>query len=114
MVSQHGNLNENQRRSFVIAREFVILQLYVWAAIFVALFELLVLQNSWNRKPEEALLVGYITFLLTYVPIQYIRMVYSAWQIWKRKVPPPEVTAEAEKESAQSASDALSKLLANN
>ena len=102
--------SSGQRRGFIIAREFVILQFYIWGSIAISAFTFIVVHDGRDSKLNDALIIGTIAFLFTYFSIQYIRVVYAAWQIWTGRVAPPEISAEQEKDQIKTMQDALAKL----
>ncbi len=101
--------NASQRRGYLIAREFLVLQGFLWAALLIG--GLTYLTADYSSERERAFPVFLITFVVTYFPVQYIRSVLSAWRIFKRRQEPPEVTAEEERERVKDVQDVLGNLM---
>jgi hypothetical protein len=83
--------NENHRRGYLIAREFMLLQFFLWGALLVA--GVFYMGARYDERRDTAA-VFVIAFAVTYLPVQYLRAVWTAWRVWRRKEEPPEVTAE--------------------
>nr|WP_316639186.1 hypothetical protein [uncultured Roseateles sp.] len=99
-------MTPNQRRGYLIAREFVLAQFFAWFALLVgsiAYFS----QDSYRRELAVFPLASLIALLVTYLPFLYIRAFISAWRIWRGSEPPPEVTLEEQKSQVEAAQAAV-------
>ena len=101
-------LSPDKRRGYIVAREFIFSQIFLWVGVFVGIAHY-ALSDRWDRNISASAITGFVVSLI-YLPFLYVRAILKAWRVWRGHDEPDEITEAQEKSQTEAATAALKQL----